>query len=192
VPKTRGESGAAYDPADFVIPAQDHQGHSERLYCRVQPLHDRQVDKVVSSKQFPFRTKGDVMRWCVVRGLKLLETLEPVAVRGFMQQADAIDEMLKDEIYMQEYMQMFEKLQKVVSQHMSMGAQGEATRLIAQTKFRLEQIEGEPHWRQKCLAELDRRFGHMLKQRGVGLDAAHDDTDESSSGSTLGFGGYKQ
>lgn len=186
MPKTKGESGAQYDPVDFVIPAQDHQGHSERLYCRVQPLHDRQVDKVVASKQFPFRTKGDVMRWCVVRGLKLLETLEPIAVKGFMQQADAIQEMLRDEIYMQEFMQMFESLQKVVGQHVAMGAQGEATRLVAQTKFKLEQIEGEPHWRKRALEELNRRFGHMLQQRGVGLAEMHDDEDTHT-----GIGGYR-
>lgn len=179
MPKTTGDSGAKYDPADFLIPGQDHQGHSERLWCRVQPLHDRQCDVILRSKNWPFRTKGDVMRWCLVRGLKLLEAMEP-NVRGFMQQAEAVADMLRDEIYMQEYMGMFETLQKVISQHMAMGAQGEAVRLVAQVKFKLEQIEGEPHWRAKCLETLRDRFGHLLNTRAVALNKSEDEEDRAS------------
>lgn len=176
MPKTKGHSGATYDPAEFVIPAGDHQGHSERVWCRVQPLHERQVDIVLRSKQFPFRTKGDVVRWCVVRGLKMLEALEPNAIKGFMQQADTIQEMLRDEMYMQEFMGMFDTLQKVVNQHIGMGSQGEAARLVAQTKFHLDQIEGEPNWKRKALDKLASQFGHLLNQRPVGLDSfVHDE-----------------
>lgn len=159
---------AKYNPADFVIAAQDHQGHSERLWCRVQPMHDRQVDIVVRSKKFPFRTKGDIIRWCIVRGLKVLEVMEP-DVRGFMQQADAINEILRDEMYMQEFMGLFEQLHKTVMTHISMNAQGEAIRLVAQVKAKIDLIEGEPHWKRKCQDILAERFGHLLNQKPVGL-----------------------
>lgn len=168
MPKTVGESGAHYDPSDFCIPAQDHQGHSERLWCRVQPLHDRQVDVILRSKNWPFRTKGDVIRWALVRGLKVLETMEP-NVKGFMQQADAINDMLRDEQYMQEFMGIFEKMSKVVNQHIAMGAPGEATRLVAQIRHKLDQMEGEPHWKKKCMEQLKERFGHLLNQRPAKL-----------------------
>lgn len=176
VAKTTGDSGARYDPSEFCIPAQDHQGHSERVWCRVQPLHDRQIDIVLRSKNWPFRTKGDVVRWALVRGLKILEVMEP-NVKGFMQQADAINEMLRDEIYMQEFMGIFDTLQKVVGQHVAMGAQGEATRLVAQVKFKLDQIEGEPHWKKKAQQQLAERFGHLLNQRAIGLHRMEQDMD---------------
>jgi hypothetical protein len=146
---------------------------------------DRQVEVVLRTKRFPFRTKDDIMRWCVVRGLKILESMEPDC-RGFMQQADAINDMLRDEMYMQEFMGMFDTLGKVIAQHASMGAQGEATRLVAQVKHRLEMIEGEPYWKKKCLDTLRERFGHYLNQKPVGLNML---SSESEDGSGTSCGG---
>lgn len=133
-------------------------------------MHDRQVDVILRSKNWPFRTKGDVLRWCVVRGLRVLEAMEPtITSKGFMQQADAIQDMLRDELYMQEYMSMFEKLQEVCSKHVAMNCQSEAVRLIAQVKHKIDSIEGEPNWKRKCQVALQERFGYLMNQRGVGL-----------------------
>lgn len=153
------EVDGGYNPADFVVPASDHQGHSERIYCRVQPQVERALGVVVDSRKFPFRTKGDVQRWAVTRGLEVLELLGPMP--GLIGAIDAINEILKQEMYMQEIKQMFVRMEGVIAQHLAAGAKGEAVKLAHSVLFRVRQIE-EEHWRKTCEEDVKRRFGHLL------------------------------
>jgi hypothetical protein len=148
-----------YSPSDFVIPAQDHQGHSERLFCRAMPLIERQCDVVVRSRKFPFKTKGDLIRWAIVRALKHLDRLEPMP--GLLGRIDALNAVMKDEVYFHEFNAFFDNLQKVINQHIGAKAETEAIRLVAIVKADLMKVE-EPHWRDKALGELKQRFGYLL------------------------------
>lgn len=151
---------SAYAPSDFIIPGSDHQGHSERLYFRVQPQHARAGSKILSAHKFPFRTMGDLMRWSYVRGLKVLDKLEPMP--GFMGAADAINEVLKQEMYMQEFKSMFNTMQGVVQSHLANGAKGEARKLLSICLHHIRNID-EAYWKKKCEEELKGRFGHLLE-----------------------------
>ncbi len=151
-----------YNPADFIISAQDHQGHSERIYCRVQPQHARHVSVIHKSGKFPFRTEGDLMRWAVIRGLKVLDKLDQT--NGFIQAADAINEIMRQQTYMQEFTDMFANMEKVVSKYVSDGDKGEARKLLSTVLVKVRAIE-EPHWKKKCEAEVLRRFGHLLETK---------------------------
>src|SRR5678815_3573168 len=57
---------------EYLIAAADSKGHSQRLYCRVPPMVGRLVQQVYESRRFPFRTMGDLVRWCVVNNCKRL------------------------------------------------------------------------------------------------------------------------
>ncbi len=156
-----------YDPRDFVIPARDHQGHSERGWFQMQPLVDRALDVVLREKKFPFRTKGDVIRWCVVRGLKVLERLEPEP--GFIGRAEMVIHTCRLEEYNQTFANMFDYLQKVVNQSVANKMTGEARRLLAVAKAEVMKIP-EDEWRNRCLEEMKERFGHLTG--GAGAKAA--------------------
>lgn len=149
-----------YNPADFVIPASDHLGHSERIFCRVQPQIDRAIGVAVQSHKFPFRTNGDLIRWCVVRGLKVLDRLDPMP--GFLGAADAIAEILKQEVYQQEFTSMFAKMEGVVAAHVAAGAHGEARKLLTVILTKVRAID-EPYWAKKCEKDVLQRFGHLLE-----------------------------
>lgn len=149
-----------YNPADFVIPASDHQGHSERAYCRLQPQHHRAMGVIVGQRKFPFRTDGDLMRWAIVRGLKVLNMLEPMP--GFMGAADAITEILKQEMYLQELTAMFAKMESVMAVHIANGAHGEARKLLTTILTQVRAID-EPYWKRKCEDDVMKRFGHLLE-----------------------------
>lgn len=155
-----------YSASDFIIPGQDHQGHHERIYCRVQPQVARAMSKIVSSRKFPFRTHGDLQRWCVVRGIKVLMRLEPMP--GFMGVADAINEVLKQEIYMQEFTSMFQTMQGVIQNHISAGAMGEARKLLSVVLGHVRKID-EPYWKKKAEDEIKARFAHLLEGGGKGV-----------------------
>lgn len=159
------EIDGGYNPADFVIPASDHQGHSERVWCRIQPQHDRAMSVVMKSGRFPFRTTGDCMRWCIVRGLSVLNALEPMP--GFIGAADAITEILRQEAYLQELTSMFAKMESVINAHVAAGAHGEARKLLTTILTRVRAIE-EPYWKKKCEDDVIKRFGHLLEVKGTG------------------------
>lgn len=163
-----------YDPAGFIIPGQDAQGHSERVYCRVQPSVMRQLELVLGSKKFPFRTVGDIYRWSIWRALKTLDKMEPTK-NTFMSRAEAVTLILRQEQYMQEYMQMYAMMEKTVAAHISMGAVGEARRTIALVKAEFMKVE-EPYWRKKLLEELGQRFGHLMQgKQAAGLTGGSED-----------------
>lgn len=149
-----------YNPADFVIPASDHQGHSERVWCRIQPQHDRAISVIMKSGNFPFRTEGDFMRWAIVRAIAVCNQLEPMP--GFIGAADAITEILRQEAYLQELTSMFAKMETVINHHIATGANGEARKLLQTILGRIRAIE-EPYWKRKCEDDLVKRFGHLLE-----------------------------
>lgn len=163
-PGSYDEHDSRYNPADFVLSGQDHQGHNERIFCRVQPQVARQMNMVFRGKKFPFRTEGDIFRWCVVRGLKVLDRLEPQP--GFLGMADAINEILRQETYMQEFLDMFGAMEKVINVHMASGATKEARKLLS-TVLRMVRTSGEDddttYWKKKCEDDVMRRFGHLME-----------------------------
>lgn len=154
-----------YNPADFVIAASDHQGHSERIFCRVQPQHERAISVITKSGKFPFKTNGDLIRWAVVRGIKVLDRLDPMP--GFLGAADAITEILRQEAYLQEFTTMFTTMERVMAVHVAAGAKGEARKLLQMILGKVRAID-EPHWKEKCEKEVMQRFGHLLEGGGRG------------------------
>lgn len=169
-----------YNPADFVIPASDHQGHSERVFCRVQPQIDRAMGMAVLSKKFPFRTNGDLMRWCIHRGLKVLDRLEPM--KGFMGASDAITEILRHEAYQQELTSMFQKMESVMAVHIANGAHGEARKMLTTILQQIRAID-EPYWKKKCEEDVLKRFGHLLEGKaGAGKGKARLTSEEEVEG----------
>lgn len=158
-----------YNPAKFVIPAQDHQGHSERVWARIQPLLDRQLDKILASKRFPFRVKGDIIRFAIMQAVELLDKLEPMP--GLIGRINAIAEIVRQEEYFHAMQASLDNLAQLAERHISSGAEGEARRLVALAKAEAERIE-EPYWRDKYLDDLSRRLGHLLRAT-KGASGAH-------------------
>lgn len=155
------EMDSGYNPADFIIPGSDHQGHSERVFCRVQPQHARALNVIYRAKKFPFRTEGDMFRWALVRGLKVLDRLDPTP--GFLGVADAIGEVMRQEMYQQEFTSMFGMMEKIISQHIATGAEKEARKMLGTVIRHIRTIDGDDHWKDKCEGEVLRRFGHLIE-----------------------------
>jgi hypothetical protein len=146
----------------YLIPGQDTKGHAHRVYCRVMPAHYRALCALERSKQFGFRTLGDVIRWCIDLGVRELTTRARVPqAMSALAQVDAIREVLLDEQYYLEFPSLFEQMTTTINRHLSAGAEGEAVRLIAIVRNQIEQM-AEPYWREKYYAELMRHYGSYL------------------------------
>lgn len=149
-----------YDPANFIVPGSDAQGHSERIQCRVPPGMLRQISAIVASKRFPFKTDGDVYRWAVWVGIQLLDRLEPTP-NTFIARVEAANSIIREQIYLQEYAATIGELDKMVQSYLSSGARGEAQKLIARVRAQYERID-EVYWRDRLLGEIKSRFGHLM------------------------------
>lgn len=164
-----------YAPEDFIVPAQDTKGQSARLWARVQPDYDRQLDVIVGQRRFPFQTKGDVVRWALKEGLKRLAKMEPVGM--MVNQMDAVDELIRSARFRHEFVQRFNDLSATVQMCMADNELGEARRLIITIRRKLESAETgsqvDEHWKKRYLKTLDEKFGHIIegtkgaKLRGV-------------------------
>jgi hypothetical protein len=149
-----------YDPADFVIPAQDAKGHSERFQCRLQPGDDRALDVIVGSKKFPFRTKGDVGRWAIHVGIRRLEQME--AVPSVTAEVDAMIGILRDEMFHHEFQATFDAMDRVISTHIGAQAYGEARRVVALMRDRISKMP-DGYWKEKYDAKVLEKHGHLLE-----------------------------
>lgn len=150
-----------HDPGEFLIPASDAKGHSERQWLRVQPGHDRMMDMLIASKKFPFRTKGDFMRWAVWTGFQVLEHMEP-DLPSVTRQVDVIIGMVRDDEFRKEFEDTFKSIGERIALHMSEGREGEAKSLIAGMQAAIGQMP-ETGWRDRYEARFKKQFSAYLK-----------------------------
>lgn len=162
-----------FDPARFQVPAQDHHGHSAREWCRVNPQVDHEIDAIVQSKNWPFRTKGDFMRWAIVEGIRTISKLAPVP-----NSHQAIMEIMIENARQAETWTTFktsmDQTEAAVKSYIATGNEEEALKLLSSTRSLALRID-EDMWRNQILKELENRFGPFLerhKKRAVKLHRA--------------------
>ena len=160
----------SYDPVEYIIPACDNKGHSVRVYCRIQPMLDRQLEIIQGSKHFPFRTKGDVMRYAIYKAVNdLLSKAENAGERlsSVMTQVDIIRDFVLMENYHQEFVQTFDGFNQTIQRYLGTGAVNEAKRCFAQVGAYIDRMP-ECYWKGQYREKLDKEYGHLFETKGNG------------------------
>lgn len=154
---------SVFNPEDFRVPANDTHGHSEREWFRVQPGHDRQIDTIVGSRAFPYRSKGDLIRHAVVRHLDWLETLAPIP--SVTRQVDAIIQIVREEEFHADFNEVFELLSERVGRYLAQGNVDQARSLVSRVHADIDRM---PHgvWRDQYLREINARWGNLFQIEG--------------------------
>jgi hypothetical protein len=163
-----GQPGAWTLPKDereYIIPAQDAKGHNVRLYCRAMPSVGRLVADVHASKKYPFRTMGDIIRWCVVNGAKRLAAGK--GVPSVIAQVDAMIAVLQEDEFQLQFMEFFNLQRRVVDHYLEAKAAGEARRVVARSRAQIEAME-DGYWKTRYKEELLHRFGKLLDDGQTG------------------------
>lgn len=160
MPTHRHQPHHKYDPADFIIPAQDAKGHSERVYASIQPGDSRALDVIKDSRRFPFRTKGDIIRWSIREGIRKLEHMEDVP--SVSAQVDMIAALMREEQFHSEFEHTFEQMGQVINRHMANAAYGEVRRVIAQVRMMIDRMP-EGYWKDRYLGRLDDQFQKQME-----------------------------
>jgi hypothetical protein len=155
-----------YDVEQFQIPATDARGHTTRAQCYIQPGHDRQIDEILGNRRFPFRTKGDLIRWCIVRGLERLLAMESDIPDSYMSQVDAMLDVLRDTEFQQSFDSTIQIMTTRITSLLGEGAQNEARRVVSQMLHKVGQMK-EGYWRDKWDAKVRGTWGYLLDGPGV-------------------------
>ena len=181
-----------YDTDKFCTSACDQKGHSEKLWVRVPPAVSRQIDVVLASGHFPYKTRSDATRHALERHLAWLVTLEPIP--SLIGQVEAANEIIRHQQFQQELVDMVANLSRAVDVCVSQGAVGEARRLVSAVKHQIMKMP-DGYWRNRCLHELKAKFGHLLGGKGLSLkpsEAISDDEEDSIDGPEGTSGGKNQ
>lgn len=152
-----------YSESDYLFPATDSMGQSARLQCKAQPTIAREIQSVVHSRRFPFRTDSDVIRWCVYTGLAELAKREPST--GFLAKAWAEVEVLRDQQYWSAQQEMMRHLDEAVKRCMQAGQYGEARQLVLKTLANLNSLE-KSSWNEQTIEEIRQRHRHIIEYNG--------------------------
>lgn len=168
-----GFGTAKYNPNDFQIPARDHQGHSVRLWCNVQPTVDHEINAIMGSKNWPFKVKGDFVRWCVWEGVKRISKMKSasgsmiVVAETIMESCKAANQWLK-------FKASVDATEDTVKALMDSGNETEAYKLLSGLKVQVQKLE-EASWRDQWMGEFQKRFGHLFdraKKTAISLSAS--------------------
>lgn len=152
---------------DFRVPASDVHGHSERMWFRLQPGHNRQMGILLQSRWFPYRSTGDLIRHAVQRHLQFLEGLAPVA--SVTKQVDAILELVRDEEFNDDFKEVFNRLGERVGGYI---ASGNIDRARSMTARIAQMIEDMPDgtWKDQYQRDIGQKFGYLLRGETIPSD----------------------
>jgi hypothetical protein len=174
------QSGLPTNERAYIIPATDTKGHYTRLYCRAQPLVGRLLADVHASRKYPFRTVGDLVRYCVVTGAKRLAAA--AGVESVMAQVDGMIAALQDDEFQLQYLEFFNTIKRVVDHYLEAGAPGEARRVVGKQRASIEAMPAG-YWQDRYRTTLMDQYHDLLDAKGIGaemFDTTGDDEDDGN------------
>lgn len=162
-----------YDPSHYTVPGQDHKGHSVRIWCRIQPTVDHEIEAIVQSHNWPFRTKGDFARWAIWEGVKRMEKMAPVP-GSMIVVAETILESCKASQHWLKFKSSVDATEQTVRALIESGNEEESLKLLSGLRSQVMRLE-ESSWREQWMREFDKRFGHIwdrAKRSAIDLSSA--------------------
>lgn len=152
--------------SDYIVPGADNRGRSDSVTFRALPGYTRLMEEMLSERKFPFRTSGDILRWCFAYGLEHLTKVEPPAT-SLMAYVTSQVRKLRDEMYQFEQLQDVELLEEVVKHHLKIGTDANkihALGLVVSAITEATKIK-DSVWRKNLVNELQTKFDHVLKMK---------------------------
>lgn len=154
--------------AEFIVPASDHHGHSERPYFRMSASMLQQIKDISNNLAFPYRRNeyGMVIRHAIMRHIKWIHTISPVP--SITRQVEAILEIVREDEFHQDFDSVFDAMQEAVNKHMNSGRPGMAKSLLKRVASRIHDMPSGD-WADMYEAEFDKRFGGVMEGEAVTL-----------------------
>lgn len=155
-----------YNPDEFIVPAQDDKGHSARESVRVSNELQRDIEVIIQSRKFPYKTSGDLLRHAVVRHLEWIHRIEAGFPKHLLSAHLAQMDMLREEEMRLAGHNVFKKLHEQVEAYLASGEPGEARRVAATVRSRLAGV-ADSAWKRRFESRFLRQYAALLNGETV-------------------------
>jgi hypothetical protein len=143
----------------YVIPATNTRGNSVRAQCRCSPELMRQLVDLVASRKFPFRTVGDLIRYCIAVQAKRL--LGQAGLKSTIAQADMMAALNRDETYHEQFDDIFRVMRTHAERYIDRGQVGQCRRFLWD-QWALIKDMPTGYWRARYEETFLKRYGGIL------------------------------
>lgn len=167
---------AAREMRDMIIPASDNNNDKSTIFCNITPALNRQIDRLLTSNRYPFRSKGDLIRWCVKTGVDRLAASVP-EVGDLNIQTNATIRLLQEREYSRVMAAIIQSMSMEVSLSTKEGDLVEARRVVLEIRDTLSKIS-DKRWRNRYMREIDAKFADLLSLPGASLGSFDEEDGE--------------
>lgn len=181
-----------YKEEEWFVPSHDDRGHSAREWVRLMPQMAAELELLLQAwgKLAGYQTKGDIIRHGLARHICWLHILEPATPRTYLGAIQAQLILLAEDRHKTATEQVFRELFERVEYHLQAGNQGEAVRLLAQTKAAMDNTPDTP-WKRNWLTRFRRSYGVFLQPAGTATVTGPQELTAGSGGVGNGGNGGK-
>jgi len=152
--------------SDYAIPGYDGKGRSDLVQVRILPGYARMASEIMAERKFPFKTAGDLYRFCIAYGLDHLTSVEPPGfnIMGYIQMEQRT---IRDQIYMREQSQTLDSLEELVKHHASQENHMNKLYAKALVEDAIEHAKrvGDTTFRRNTLTKIRKRFKHIIEMK---------------------------
>jgi hypothetical protein len=145
----------------FIVPASDHRGHSVERLLRIQPGLDRQLQVIVQSQKFPYRTWQEAARHGILRHVRYCRQIEPELPMHWVAGVEASDEVIRDDEFRSLTEEVFIKLEARVHEHLERGDLREVQRLLSLIFFKIDKV-ADCAWKRRFQARFSQQYKGYL------------------------------
>lgn len=135
--------------SEFITPAADSKGHSAKLETHVPVGMAHEIDVHVASGSLPFKTRAELVRWTVYRGLEVLADLlrnkEVSNVRAQMNTLVAAARLQQD---MMDFEVTVLKVRQTLKRLKEQGDRKQARKLLREIEEHVDKMDDED-WKEK-------------------------------------------
>ena len=149
------------DTKDFQVPASDTKGHSVRITFRCPPQLHMQMEIILSSRKWPYRTDGEFLRHAMLEHCR--RVMGGTGIQSLLPQIEGIARVVKMEEEQREFESVGGKVTKEATALSSAGHVKKARALADRVMAQVEKMEDQ-YWREKYMKELSGKLGYLMSK----------------------------
>jgi hypothetical protein len=154
-----------YDSGEWLVPASNEKGQSERLTFRCPPVITKAIEQILYYRRFPYTTPAELIRHALLRHLAYLHRQEPSIPRHYLTLLQAATEAVKEDLFRAETEKTFTILRSRIDEHLSLGRDSEARKVASYVWSKLEHTE-DSAWREIFRTKFKREYGWLMDVGG--------------------------
>lgn len=147
--------------SEFLIPSGDAQGHSVGLSFRLPKDWVDQINTILLSRKFPYKSLGYFMRHALKRHFDFLSRLEQIP-KSTIAQIRAMIDLMEEDAKQQGFELALDKLSERVAYYTAKGENNRAAGFVLSFLSKTEEIQ-EDYWRDYIQTAIKQRFGKLLE-----------------------------